>query len=72
VFAVRSINGWLNKPKNADFLIDTDSELPKGDVAHVGKTPSKSSTVVIIFVLVLTFTIVGFDALVSKLVRLFL
>ncbi len=71
LFAVKSIGAWLNKPKNADFLIDTDSEFQKV-TWPTWEDAYKSSTVVIIFVLVLTFTIFGFDALVSKLVRLFL
>ncbi len=71
VLVSRLILGWLNSPKTADFLIDTDSELkkvtwPTWDDAY------KSSTVVIIFVVTLTGTIVAFDAAVSAVVRLVL
>ncbi|MFT7668639.1 MAG: preprotein translocase SecE subunit [Planctomycetota bacterium] len=56
---------WTEKPKNADLLIETESELRKVTWPTLGEA-GKASVVVMICVIVLMALLAGYDALISR------
>jgi preprotein translocase SecE subunit len=65
ILGVYLLYRWLDKPKNADLLIDTESELRKVTWPTV-KDVLNSSVVVIICVLFLMAFLAGSDMLIAR------
>ncbi len=65
------LNRWQNKPKNADLLIETESELRKVTWPSIDEAINGSVTVIICVVLLMAF-LAGADWLLGKWARIIL